>query len=62
MTRYDAVVIGCGTGGESVLWELNGAGRKVAAIDQELVGGTCAYWGCMPSKTLLRGPILVLII
>ena len=54
MTRYDAVVIGCGTGGESVLWELNGAGRKVAAIDQELVGGTCAYWGCMPSKTLLR--------
>lgn len=54
MPEYDVVVIGAGTGGESVFWELNGAGVKVAVVEKELIGGTCAYWGCIPSKTLLR--------
>lgn len=51
---YNAVVIGAGTGGEGVAWALKDAGMKVAVIEKELVGGLCAYWGCMPSKTLLR--------
>ncbi len=51
---YDAIVIGVGTAGGSVIWPLHGAGMKVAAIEKELVGGLCAYWGCIPSKTLLR--------
>lgn len=54
MTEYDAVVIGVGTAGGSVIWPLHDAGLKVAAIERELVGGLCAYWGCIPSKTLLR--------
>jgi len=48
------VVIGAGTGGEGVAWALNDAGMTVAVVEKELVGGLCAYWGCMPSKTLLR--------
>jgi dihydrolipoamide dehydrogenase len=51
---YDAVVIGVGTAGGSVIWPLHEAGLKVAAVERELVGGLCAYWGCIPSKTLLR--------
>lgn len=52
--EYDAIVIGAGTAGETVLAELNKAGMTVAVVEEELVGGLCAYWGCMPSKTLLR--------
>lgn len=52
--EYDAVVIGVGTAGGSVIWPLHQAGLKVAAVEKELVGGLCAYWGCIPSKTLLR--------
>jgi pyruvate/2-oxoglutarate dehydrogenase complex dihydrolipoamide dehydrogenase (E3) component len=51
---YDAIVLGLGTAGGSVLWPLHQAGMKVAAVERELVGGVCAYWGCIASKTLLR--------
>jgi len=50
---YDAVVIGAGAGGEAA-GSLGGElGAKVAVIERDLVGGLCAYWACMPSKTLL---------
>jgi dihydrolipoamide dehydrogenase len=54
MADYDALIIGAGTGGETVVQVLVEAGKKVALIERELVGGLCAYWGCMPSKTMLR--------
>ena len=28
----------------------------MAVIERELIGGECAYWACIPSKTLLRAP------
>jgi dihydrolipoamide dehydrogenase len=52
--RYDAVVIGAGPGGEVVASRLASAGRRVALAERELIGGECAYWACIPSKTLLR--------
>jgi len=30
------------------------AGKRVAVIERELIGGECAYWASIPSKTLLR--------
>lgn len=53
-SRFDAVVIGAGAGGESVAWRLAERHRKVALVERELIGGECTYWACIPSKTLLR--------
>ncbi len=52
--HFDAVVLGMGPGGEVAAGRLLKAGRKVALIERELIGGECAYWACIPSKTLLR--------
>ncbi len=56
MGRFDVIIIGMGVGGEAAAGRLLAAGRRVAIIERELIGGECAYWACIPSKTLLRGP------
>ena len=53
---YDVVVLGAGPAGEALVRRLAGSGLAVAVIEGELVGGECAYWACVPSKTLLRAP------
>jgi pyruvate/2-oxoglutarate dehydrogenase complex dihydrolipoamide dehydrogenase (E3) component len=54
--RYDAVVLGMGPGGEVAASRLISGGLRVAVVERELIGGECAYWACIPSKTLLRPP------
>lgn len=54
--HVDAVVIGMGPGGEVTASRLLAAGRSVAVVERELIGGECAYWACIPSKTVLRPP------
>ncbi len=54
--RFDAVVIGTGPAGEVAVSRLNDQGLSVALVERELIGGECAYWACIPSKTLLRPP------
>ena len=56
---YDVVVIGAGPVGQSVVERVRAAGLSVAVVERELVGGECSYWGCVPSKALLR-PVLAL--
>jgi dihydrolipoamide dehydrogenase len=50
------MILGMGPGGEVGAGRLLSAGKKVAVVGCELVGGECAYWACIPSKTLLRPP------
>lgn len=50
----DVVVIGMGPGGEAVAGQLSEAGLSVVGIDQHLVGGECPYYGCIPSKMMIR--------
>jgi pyruvate/2-oxoglutarate dehydrogenase complex dihydrolipoamide dehydrogenase (E3) component len=52
----DVVVLGAGPAGEAVVRRLEGSGLDVVVVERELVGGECAYWACVPSKTLLRAP------
>jgi pyruvate/2-oxoglutarate dehydrogenase complex dihydrolipoamide dehydrogenase (E3) component len=55
----DVVVVGLGPGGEAVAEDLCDAGLDVVGIDAELVGGECPYWGCIPSKMMVRAAELL---
>jgi pyruvate/2-oxoglutarate dehydrogenase complex dihydrolipoamide dehydrogenase (E3) component len=48
------VCLGGGVAGEAIAGGLQGSGLTLAVVERELVGGECPYWGCIPSKTLLR--------
>ena len=50
------LVLGAGVAGESFVAALRRLDPEfeVTIVEQELVGGECSYWACIPSKTLLR--------
>lgn len=52
--EYDVVVVGAGPAGEVAAGRLGQAGLRVAIVEGHLIGGECSYYGCMPSKALLR--------
>jgi pyruvate/2-oxoglutarate dehydrogenase complex dihydrolipoamide dehydrogenase (E3) component len=52
--EFDVVCLGGGVAGEAIAAGLKGSGLTLVVVERELVGGECAYWGCVPSKTLLR--------
>jgi pyruvate/2-oxoglutarate dehydrogenase complex dihydrolipoamide dehydrogenase (E3) component len=57
--KADVVVVGMGVGGESVAGSLADAGLDVVAVEGKLVGGECPYWGCIPSKMMIRAAHLL---
>ncbi|WP_167046419.1 NAD(P)/FAD-dependent oxidoreductase [Salinibacterium sp. ZJ454] len=59
MSEYDLIVIGAGAVGENVADRASQGGLRVVIVEQELVGGSCSYWACIPSKVLLRSPAAV---
>ena len=51
---WDVIVIGGGPPGENVADYAGRDGLSCVLVEQELVGGECSYWACMPSKAMLR--------
>jgi pyruvate/2-oxoglutarate dehydrogenase complex dihydrolipoamide dehydrogenase (E3) component len=54
MDSYDFVIIGAGPAGEAAAHKARELGASVAVVDRDLFGGSCPYWGCIPSKSLLN--------
>src|SRR3954468_8705127 len=52
--KFDVIVVGAGPAGETLAGRCADGGLSVALVERELVGGECSYWGCIPSKTLIR--------
>jgi pyruvate/2-oxoglutarate dehydrogenase complex dihydrolipoamide dehydrogenase (E3) component len=57
--EVDVIVIGMGPGGEDAAGRLAEAGLQVAGVEERLVGGECPYWGCVPSKMMIRAADLL---
>src|SRR5690349_19415488 len=52
--EFDVIVLGAGPAGETAAGRAADHGLRTVIVEPELVGGECSYWGCIPSKTLLR--------
>lgn len=50
---FDAIVVGAGQAGPSLVGRLTDAGWKVAMVERKLFGGTCVNAGCTPTKAMV---------
>ncbi len=52
--EFDVIVIGAGPPGENAAGRAVDNGLTAAIVEERLAGGECSYYGCIPSKTLIR--------
>ncbi len=51
---YDMIIIGGGAAGLTVAAGASQLGAKTALIEKDRLGGDCLFYGCVPSKTLIK--------
>ncbi|HUF13909.1 MAG TPA: mercuric reductase [Longimicrobiales bacterium] len=51
--RWDVIILGAGQTGAPLSARLAEAGKRVLLVERKYVGGTCANYGCTPTKTLI---------
>jgi glutathione reductase (NADPH) len=54
ITCYDFIVIGAGSGGMGAGRKAAALGKRVAMIENKVIGGTCVNVGCVPKKVMLN--------
>src|ERR1700738_1132440 len=52
--RYEDLIIGTGESGKNMAWTMAKAGRRTAAIERKLIGGSCPNIACLPSKNIIQ--------
>jgi dihydrolipoamide dehydrogenase len=58
--EWDVIVVGGGAAGENAAqYATQFSDLQAVIVEDELLGGECSYWACMPSKALLR-PVEIL--
>jgi dihydrolipoamide dehydrogenase len=57
--RFDAVILGGGSGGYVAAIRAGQLGMRVAVVEAQKVGGTCLHRGCIPTKALLQSAALL---
>lgn len=57
MTQWDLIVLGGGSAGFAAAIRAAEAGKTVALVEGETIGGTCVNVGCVPSKTLIAAAL-----
>ena len=55
-TKYDAIIIGAGSGGLNIAMTLHALGLTPLLIEKDAdnIGGDCLNTGCVPSKALIH--------
>ena len=53
-TTYDVIVLGSGPVGRALAARTAARGLTTVIVEEELFGGDCPFWACIPSKALLR--------
>ncbi|KAH8889017.1 pyruvate/2-oxoglutarate dehydrogenase [Thozetella sp. PMI_491] len=51
---YDVICLGSGWAGRILAARAVRGGLSAIIVEEELVGGDCPFWACVPSKVLLR--------
>src|SRR5476649_1930725 len=52
--QFEYVFLGGGKGGKTLAMELAKAGKRVAVVEEGMIGGSCINVACIPSKALLQ--------
>ena len=52
--NYDYIVVGAGSGGLGSARRAALFGKKVAMIENKVIGGTCVNVGCVPKKVMFN--------
>jgi pyruvate/2-oxoglutarate dehydrogenase complex dihydrolipoamide dehydrogenase (E3) component len=48
--HFEILILGSGAGGKLLAWAMGRAGRRVAVVERQWVGGACPNIACLPSK------------
>jgi probable pyridine nucleotide-disulfide oxidoreductase len=52
--KFEYVFLGGGKGGKSLAMELAKSGKRVAVVEEGMIGGSCINVACIPSKALIQ--------